>query len=426
VLRALICHPESTDLLLYASVVAEYGFSPELADTPDVGDLLTKIGTPALVVSGFPPNDPRSIQLFDVLRRFGAIGDIPTLVIVRDSVVVEAWQRARASKRIAVVSASAPIRDVRDAIASLTNRQPRAAAVAQDLGHALEPAPRPERRASTPAPERPAGHSDATWKAALEFVLRELDVPVCVLSLRDGARRRIIGAADFELQPGEDGLLESFVQLVEDANEPLIVPDAASHPLFERHPFIRAGLVRGYAGLPMTGSGEHRGAVCVFDAKPLKFGAPALERAARRVTQLGEGNGVPVRVGRLEGDDPDVLLLIDTLNTAESAPRFPLTLALVRPEWNGSSQGQSMGVRDLAVDLRDVVRENDLVVPGRQDAVFVLLSVREAAAKTALERLSTRLQQSGIIVRVASTEVPAADRLTEAVARTRRAFRPQK
>lgn len=412
-LRALICHPEANDLLLFASVVAEFGFSPELSDSANVNEILARIGAPALVVSGFAPTDPRAVQLFASLRRFGGTTEIPTLVAHGDPIVVDAWQRASTTAKLVVLNSAAPVSALRQAIAALTGREPRMAP--QAASEAMEPQrqPRPQ------APAERASGSQPSWKAALEYVLRELDVPVCVLSLREGGRRRIIGAADFEMQPGEDALLESFVRLVEEANEPLIVPDAASHPLFERHPFIRAGLVRGYAGLPLRSSGEHKGAVCVFDSKPLRFGTPALERAALKVTELGDIEAASGS-SRTEAEDPDVALLAQTLNSVAAAPSFPLTLAVIRPE-NGSAS--SRRVRDLAEDLRDVLRENDIVVAGRSGTVLLLLAVRESAAKAALARLSKRLQQSGVQVRVVSTEVSAGEQMAEAVARARRAFR---
>ncbi|WP_224249352.1 GAF domain-containing protein [Hyalangium gracile] len=69
--------------------------------------------------------------------------------------------------------------------------------------------------------------------------------------------------------------------------EPLVVPDAATHPVFSTNRLVREGVFRSYAGAPLvTRQGTVLGTLCILDKKPLSITAEqvdALMALARRV-----------------------------------------------------------------------------------------------------------------------------------------------
>jgi len=73
-----------------------------------------------------------------------------------------------------------------------------------------------------------------------------------------------------------------------DHPEPLIVPNAYSHPLFSNNPLVRAGLLGSYVGVPLeTPSGHVLGTLCVADTGPWlgsQAMVDALTARAREVT----------------------------------------------------------------------------------------------------------------------------------------------
>ena len=88
----------------------------------------------------------------------------------------------------------------------------------------------------------------------------------------------------------------AFCSHVVEANERLVIPDAAAHPVFRDNPYVQDGLVRGYAGSPLVApTGEVLGTLCIVDSERLTVSAEmldALDELARRVagelTSFGE------------------------------------------------------------------------------------------------------------------------------------------
>jgi diguanylate cyclase (GGDEF)-like protein len=131
---------------------------------------------------------------------------------------------------------------------------------------------------------------DATLEALLAAATKELGVQAAVVSVALQDRHW------FKAQHGLTGtLLEArgveqsralFRQVVE-TGQPLIVPDAASHPLFKDDPLVTSGMLRGFAAAPLNGpEGEVLGALALLDQKPLELGADGLDQLvqlARRV-----------------------------------------------------------------------------------------------------------------------------------------------
>ncbi len=97
------------------------------------------------------------------------------------------------------------------------------------------------------------------------------DVPASAISLIAADRqslKSVAGPANRETTRAE-----SFCQYVVRDRKPLVIEDAAIHPLVREHPaVIGAPFVRAYAGAPLsTADGFVLGAFCVFDVKPRIF-----------------------------------------------------------------------------------------------------------------------------------------------------------
>lgn len=64
-----------------------------------------------------------------------------------------------------------------------------------------------------------------------------------------------------------------------DVPAPLVVPDAALHPLFAHNPLVTDGTIRSYVGTPLlTSSGQCLGTLCLIDNKPSRLGERDVER----------------------------------------------------------------------------------------------------------------------------------------------------
>jgi len=178
------------------------------------------------------------------------------------------------------------------------------------------PAAAPRRPAPTPAPVSDAGIAAAagreksriaaiealtlsagsTQDAALQSLVSEVaasfGVPIALVSLVMRDRQF------FEAHVGLSGELldnrgsareDSFCTHLAEADvaTPLVIPDAALHPLFGTNRFVRDGVFRSYAGAPLvTPGGQVLGSLCILDRKPLAISTAEVDRLvalARRV-----------------------------------------------------------------------------------------------------------------------------------------------
>ena len=133
--------------------------------------------------------------------------------------------------------------------------------------------------ASRLAAVRASGLLDAPPSEVLEglarIATRVLGVPIALVSLVDDDRQCIAGmsgltgpaAASRELP-----IRSSICQHVVTRRTPLVVSDAATHPLLCTHPGVTQRGVRTYAGIPLTtAAGETLGAFCAIDLEPREW-----------------------------------------------------------------------------------------------------------------------------------------------------------
>lgn len=79
----------------------------------------------------------------------------------------------------------------------------------------------------------------------------------------------------------------SFCAEVVQTGRPLIVPDAAVHPVYGRNPLVAAGRIGAYAGFPLVHRGVVLGSVCVFHDRPRDFSPSELRIVAAQARLAG-------------------------------------------------------------------------------------------------------------------------------------------
>jgi PAS domain S-box-containing protein len=101
---------------------------------------------------------------------------------------------------------------------------------------------------------------------------RVLHAPVALVTFVEEERqffKSAIGLDEPWATQRETPLSHSFCQYVVESGEPLIVPDARTHPLVSNNPAISEMGVMAYAGMPLiTRDGQRLGSFCVIDHQP--------------------------------------------------------------------------------------------------------------------------------------------------------------
>jgi len=186
----------------------------------------------------------------------------------------------------------------------------------------------------------------------------------------------------------------SFCAEVVDTGEPLVVPDATTHPVYADNPLVKAGAVGAYAGVPVVDDGVVLGSLAIFADAPRAFTADDLALlhyqaqlvnsglALRRMARFDSLTGLPNRA--LLADRLAWALLRLERQTGQVAVLF---LDLDHFKDVNDRLGHAVGDEQLvavARALREVVRPTDTVARlGGDEFVVVceeLTSVEEAVA----------------------------------------------
>lgn len=133
---------------------------------------------------------------------------------------------------------------------------------------------------------------DELLQSLVQETARTFNVPIALLSLvlkdRQWFKAHVGLAGKLLKDRGTEREAALCAHVVEaDAAEPLIVPDAATHPVFSTNRLVREGVFRSYAGAPLiTREGTVLGTLCILDHKPLAISSEqvaGLVALARRV-----------------------------------------------------------------------------------------------------------------------------------------------
>ncbi|ATB38008.1 hypothetical protein CYFUS_003434 [Cystobacter fuscus] len=136
------------------------------------------------------------------------------------------------------------------------------------------------------------GPPDEMLQGLVQETARAFNVPIALVSLVLEERQWFMAHVGLSGKVLEERGTEREVALcahvVEaDQAEPLVVPDAATHPVFSGNRLVREGLFRSYAGAPLiTREGTVLGTLCILDQKPLAISAEQVDglvALARRV-----------------------------------------------------------------------------------------------------------------------------------------------
>lgn len=121
------------------------------------------------------------------------------------------------------------------------------------------------------------GHlADAGLDAVVETVAAALAVPMAAVN---------IVTPNLQTYAAEVGLGvpcttvpddRSFCTEVVNTGQPLIVPDAPTHPVYRENPLVVSGQIGAYAGYPLVHRGAVLGSVCAFHDRPRAFTATEL------------------------------------------------------------------------------------------------------------------------------------------------------
>ncbi|AEV71317.1 GAF domain-containing protein [Mycolicibacterium rhodesiae NBB3] len=104
-----------------------------------------------------------------------------------------------------------------------------------------------------------------------------LDTPFAAMTLIDADRqyfKSTLGMGDMSVPAHRQAPLDqSICQYAVADGSPLVLEDARSDPVFQKHPVVRSGAVIAYLGIPLIDHEGHAiGTLCVFDDKPRMWG----------------------------------------------------------------------------------------------------------------------------------------------------------
>jgi diguanylate cyclase (GGDEF)-like protein len=238
----------------------------------------------------------------------------------------------------------------------------------------------------------------------------DLDAVVETLRLASGSPIAVVNivTADVQTYPAEVGVgaactsvpdALSFCAEVVDTGKPLLVTDAASHPVYSRNPLVLQGTVGAYAGVPLIDQGVVLGSVSIFDSGAREFppdvlsilgyqaGLAASVLALRRSARTDGLTGLPNRA--LFGDRLDrALTRLDRHPGMICVMYVDIDNFKSINDTHGHPGGDQVLV-ELGVRLASVMRLGDTVARFGGDEFVVLCEDLKSAA--AAEEMATRI-----------------------------------
>ncbi|MFY0575211.1 GAF domain-containing protein [Cystobacter fuscus] len=137
-----------------------------------------------------------------------------------------------------------------------------------------------------------AGPSDEVLQELVRETAKAFNVPIALVSLvledRQWFKAHVGLSGKVLEERGTERDVALCAHVVEaDGAEPLVVPDAATHPVFSSNRLVREGLFRSYAGAPLiTREGTVLGTLCILDQKPLAISAEQVDGLVARARRV--------------------------------------------------------------------------------------------------------------------------------------------
>ncbi len=288
---ALIVEPQPRRAALFVAAVEAEGLDPALARSDEhARTLLQTRGAPALCIVELTMANVDGFRLLAEMRELRP--RVPAIVVsafaeLRDS----AWKQRAALSIALVLNTDLDVGPIRHAIRAALRR--------------IAFAPRPPEPNRDPREEQlrlarlhASGLANAHDPSApLDALVAEIalafgvDAAMCTVL---GEKRELLvahhGLAGRTLVERGTAREAGIARHVVDAlgGEALVVRDAHTHPTFAETALVREGVVRGFAGVPLTaGDGTVLGALCLLHGQPLELDQAqvlALHGLARRVS----------------------------------------------------------------------------------------------------------------------------------------------
>jgi diguanylate cyclase (GGDEF)-like protein len=280
----LIAELDTARAQLYRQIVAAVGLEPVVTrDGEEARAVLRGRGAPGLLVTELSLPRADGFSLIGAVRKLASVERAPIVAISAFSDLRDVAARLAGPLGIAaVLSTMTPPAAVQRAVKRAMDGEP------SELESAA-PRGRSSGRDLASMGMQDDGTTDEALQALAVDTARRFDAPIALVTLVVEDRQLWKGRVgiDEEHTPPRDW---PFCRQVVSGREPLVVPDAESHPLFQVNPVVRAG-IRGYAGAPLTTpQGDVLGALCIADFRPLAIGAHEIDdlvvRARRVVGEL--------------------------------------------------------------------------------------------------------------------------------------------
>jgi diguanylate cyclase (GGDEF)-like protein len=290
----LLCDADRAQTLLYERILQEVSLEVVTVDDGALAlEVLRARGAPALLVTEL---SLPSVDGFAVLQALA--GRAPALVVSAFRMMRElALRRSLELGVTAVLPKTSGAAHLREAIIAGLDQQ-------RLHQPSLEEAGSDEARLR----EIRELHllDDSSFDTGLEQLVvetaRRFSVPIALVSLTLADRQWFkahVGLAGPLLAARGGPRRFSFCTHVVESRQPLVIPDARSHPVFVDNPLVTSGAVGSYAGAPLTTPrGEVIGTLCIITPEPRPIPRNQIDELlllARRV-----GGEIEVRAQRIE------------------------------------------------------------------------------------------------------------------------------
>ncbi|WNG16118.1 GAF domain-containing protein [Cystobacter fuscus] len=315
----LIVEPNSACSSKYQVLMADLGLEPVCVQDGNAArtTLTSHDEAPAVVMTELSLTGVDGFQLVREVRRHSP----KTRIIVLSSFVTlrtKALEQKDLLDIQGILAKSAPLESIRRMLYRVLGIQPPEPTASATLPGPLpmlasleSPSPSPASTASpvsasalTLARERTRlaqiasmqlvdeGPPDEVLQGLVQETARTFNVPIALVSLvledRQWFKAHVGLSGKLLEERGTEREAALCAHVVEaDQAEPLVVPDAATHPVFSGNRLVREGLFRSYAGAPLiTREGTVLGTLCILDQKPLAISAEQVDglvALARRV-----------------------------------------------------------------------------------------------------------------------------------------------
>lgn len=295
---ALVVESDAGAARRHVALLRDMGIdATAVRDANDALSAVERQGRPMLIVSNLSLPGMDGFELISRLQASAAPDRIP--VVVQSPFM---HLRTAASERKAelgildVLARTSPMEAVRRALerASAATSSIRGTSAARSAERPAAIAPRESSRLARIASLALVDDlpPDEALQDLVQETARTFQVPIALVSIvledRQWFKSHVGLSGKLLEERGTEREVSFCAHVVEaDRPEPLVVPDAAIHPVFASNRLVREGVVRSYVGAPLvTRDGTVLGTLCILDNQPMAISADQVDMLvalARRI-----------------------------------------------------------------------------------------------------------------------------------------------